>query len=343
MSWTIDRLTTLATGYWQACVLSAGIELRLFEVLEGKGRTAKQVAEELQTSAEHTEQLLDALTALGLLEKLGTAEEEDNAKVYRIRPSAAQYLTESGSHCILDTLRKTMELYPVWRDLAKSVRSGEPAGPSRTGTPDDMARTRQSALSMHSRELAMAPALIPTLDMSGRSRLLDVGCGPGTFSSFLADKYSGLHVTLFDLPTVLKITEELLADHRSAAKFTFHAGDYHSGPLPGEFDALLLCGALHLEEEASAEDLMKVLFKALKPGGTIFIVDMMVERERTKPLSSALSSINLMLTSSSGRVFSDDDVRRFLLNAGFTDTRCTRLEDCPYWVIAADKPHADEA
>ena len=343
MSWTIDRLTTLATGYWQACVLSAGIELRLFEVLEGKGRTAKQVAEELQTSAEHTEQLLDALTALGLLEKLGTAQEEDNAKVYRIRPSAAQYLTESGSHCILDTLRSTMELYPVWRDLAKSVRSGEPAGPSRTGTPDDMARTRQSTLSMHSRELAMAPALIPTLDMSGKSRLLDVGCGPGTFSSFLADKYSGLHVTLFDLPTVLKITEELLADHRSAAKFTFHAGDYHSDPLPGEFDALLFSGALHLEEETSAEDLMQVLFKALKPGGTIFIVDMMVERERTKPLSSALSSINLMLTSSSGRVFSDDDVRRFLLNAGLTDTRCTRLEDCPYWVIAADKPHADEA
>lgn len=342
MSWTVDRLTTLATGYWQACVLAAGIELRIFEVLESKGRTARQVAEELQASAQHMEQLLDALAALDLLEKLGTARDEENAKIYRMRPSAAQFLTESGSHCILDALRSTMGLYPVWHDLATCVRSGKPSSHT-DGAATDRPMTRDAALSLQSRELAMAPALMPALDLSGKSRLLDVGCGPATFSGLLAEKYSALHITFVDLPGVMDITRELLADHRSAAKFTFQPGDYHSDLPPSEFDAALFSGALHREEDASAQVLIAELFKALKPGGTLFVVDMMVERDRTRPLSSSLSSINMMLTSSSGRVFSDDDVRRFLLNAGFTDTRCTRLEECPYWVVAADKAHADEA
>ncbi|MEI6809970.1 MAG: methyltransferase, partial [bacterium] len=191
---------------------------------------------------------------------------------------------------------------------------------------------------MHSRALAMAPALIPALDVKGRLKLLDIACGPGTFSTQLAERYPGLEVTLFDLPPVLAVARSLVAERPCAARVKFEPGDYHSDPLPGGFDAVLYSGALHQEDPAFAASLFKTIFAAMEPGGRVFVVDMMLQHGRTEPVFSILFSINMMLTSPAGRVYPEDEVRHLLSLAGFEDTTCHRLTDCPYWVITADKP-----
>lgn len=339
MSWTIERFMQIATGYWPASVISAAVQLGVFDILEGKGSSAKEVASRLNAPAGHVAELLDALAALDILEKW-TEPGQPVAKdpVYRIRPSAAQFLTRSGAWCILDALQYNTDLYALWGRLADCIKSGKPVIPVGAHLGGDPERTRRFALGMHSRALAMAPVLTPALDMKGRTRLLDIACGPGTFSTQLAERYAGLEVTLFDLPPVLAVAKTLVADRPCAPRVHFSPGDYHSDPLPTGFDAVLYSGALHQEDPAFAASLFKAIYEAMEPGGRLFVVDMMLQPGRTEPVFSILFSINMMLTSPAGRVYSEDEVRRLLSQAGFEDTNCKRLTDCPYWVVTADKP-----
>ena len=67
--WTIPDLLQLSGGYWSTCALHAAVKLELFGVLDGIARSAPEVAQLRQTDPRATGMLLDALSALGLLEK----------------------------------------------------------------------------------------------------------------------------------------------------------------------------------------------------------------------------------------------------------------------------------
>jgi len=80
------------------------------------------------------------------------------------------------------------------------------------------------------------------------------------------------------------------------------------------------------------------IFQALRDGGTVFIVHMMLERERTAPAFSALFSLNTMLTSPAGRAYNVDQVREMLNECGFSDPTCRHLAGSPYWPVKAYSP-----
>lgn len=329
MIWTVEDITGLSTAYWKSCVLSAAVEIGLFDAV-GNGGTLSAITGAVgAASPRHVEELLGALVSLEVLEKKGDT--------YRFAPGASAFLDRSSPTCMLDALRFNMDLYPLWGRLGTCMKEGRPVLPPLAHLGDDPARTRRFTLGMHSRALAMAPALIPSLDLTGCSSLLDVGSGPGTFSRFLAESYPALKVTLFDLQPVLDIGRELIGGTGVAARVAFHNGDYRKDALPGGFDAVLYCGALHQEEPESARRLFKEIHRSLNPGGRLYVVDMMLATDRTQPLFSVLFSLNMMLISPRGRVFTEDDVGQCAAQAGFQHAECLKPVGCPYWVVKALK------
>ena len=71
MTATPDRLQILqmASGYRSACVLGAAAELDIFSILSTRPLSAADLAKRLGTNPRATKMLLDAVAALGLLEK----------------------------------------------------------------------------------------------------------------------------------------------------------------------------------------------------------------------------------------------------------------------------------
>ena len=67
--WTIPDLLELSGGYWNTCALHAAVKLDIFTVLDGAFLTAEEVAQLKQANSRATAMLLDALAAIGLLEK----------------------------------------------------------------------------------------------------------------------------------------------------------------------------------------------------------------------------------------------------------------------------------
>lgn len=331
-SWTMGQLMELATGYWPAAALSAGVELGVFEALSGgKSHHLPELASMLQTSERGLAELLNTLVAMDLLVR-------SDDGIYALAAGAAPLLDVRSPSCQLDALRFNVDLYPLWGRLAQSVKSGAPALPPAAHLGQDPARTRRFVLGMQSRALGLAPELISILPTSGLGgcRLLDVGAGPGTFSRMLAERTPELQVVQFDLSAATVIAQELGATSPAHARLSWVSGDYRKDALPaGPFDVVLYCGALHQENMETALSLFRRIRAVVKPGGFIWVVDIMTAPGRRGPAFAHLFSLQMLLTSPFGRVFGEDETVALLQGADFSAPQITRCPHIPYTLVAA--------
>jgi 2-polyprenyl-3-methyl-5-hydroxy-6-metoxy-1,4-benzoquinol methylase len=118
--------------------------------------------------------------------------------------------------------------------------------------------------------LASALALPPG------SRLLDVGCGSGWLSEYLARL--GYQVTGIDIsPDLIALSRERLsrvpyhADHQTPLAYRFLTHDIESAPVGEQFDGVVCYDSLHhfVDEHA----VMRHLSAAVKRGGLLFIME----------------------------------------------------------------------
>lgn len=337
MNWDMAHLMQVATGYWPAAALIAAVELGVFEALaDGVERAPSDLAAQLRTDERALIELLDALAALDALDRT-----RDGA--YRIASGAAPVLDPARPGSQIEALRYNRDLYPLWGKLGDAVRAGAPVIPPSAHLGADPGRTRRFALGMHSRALGLASRLLPALrcppdDAGEKFQLLDIGAGPGTFSRLLAEQDARLHVIQLDLPPVLAVARELTADSPAARRIFFHPADYRTDPFTGPMDGALYCGALHQESPETAAALFRKIWDALRPGGHLWVADLMTASGRRGPLMAHLFSLNMLLTSPRGRVFAEDEVAELLRAQGFEPPAIRRCEIEPYCVIEAQKP-----
>jgi 3-hydroxy-5-methyl-1-naphthoate 3-O-methyltransferase len=331
MAWSMERIMGLATGYWPAAALNAAVRLRLFDALSDAPQTAAALSATCQTAERPLTELLDTLCAMDLL----TAEDD----TYRIADPVRPWLQHGHPTCLLDALAFNADLYPLWGQLADSITRDQPALPPGAHLGTDPERTRRFALGMHSRARGIAPALLDALPTPPSiRRVLDVAAGPGTLSRLLAEQHPDWQITQFELPAVQAVARELAAESSAADRITYIAGDYHTDPLPTGFDAALLSGAIHQEDEAGAADLISRIHASLRPGGIFWLIDLMLHPDRRGPVFSNLFSLNMMLTSPGGRVFTAATLESLLQQHGFEQIALHQPPNSPYWILTGIRP-----
>ena len=169
--------------------------------------------------------------------------------------------------------------------------------------------------------------------------LLDVGGGPGTYAVLLAQKYPTLEVTVLDLPEVAAIAAELIAEAGMTDRVRTRPGNAVTDDY-GEsvFDAVLFSGVLHQMSPATIRQMLKRAHTALKPGGRALISDIMLEPAKTAPPFATLFSLQMLLSSADGAVFSAEECAAWLNAAGFADVTVQRLPPpLPYYVVTGSK------
>lgn len=329
MEWTPDKLTQVATGYWQSALLVGAVQLGLFDHLDDE-RTAETLAERCGARPEILPAILDALVSIDLLAKRDS--------FYRIAPGARQLLSRSSPTCMLDALRYNGDLYQQWGKLAEVARTGEPAVAQQKQLGLDPAMTRRFVHAMESKARAFVPAVAPLIQLNGDKTLLDVGSGPGTLSRTIAERKPHLTVTLLDLPDVLNVAKEICQHSPASERLRYFPANYRKDTFPGTHDAVLYAGALHQETTESAQQLAQRFFDALNPGGQVFVVDLMLDDDRAAPTFSALFQITMMLMRPCARVFSGSEVESVLRRVGFERIEHHQPDSSPYRVVSARKP-----
>ena len=306
------RLTRLAIGGWSAQALFAANELGLFDLLNKIGpATGDQIAAGLKTDPDATRRLLGALVSSEVLER--------NGDTFANGLGAREFLV-SGTP---ESMSTWMELIGTWNQtfgkLAESVRTGDPAEVPEEHLGESDEYTRAFIIGMHDYAQGPGHELARHLDLSGRKRLLDVGGGPGTYSILLAEANPELTATVFDLPAVVAIAEEVIDKHGLGARVSTHGGDYHTDQFPSGYDVVLVSNTLHQEDDESCLRILKQSYEALDPGGICVVQAMPLNETQDGPVWPALHNLLMLLVYRGGRAYTVGQYSDQLRAAGFED------------------------
>jgi 2-polyprenyl-3-methyl-5-hydroxy-6-metoxy-1,4-benzoquinol methylase len=171
------------------------------------------------------------------------------------------------------------------------------------------------------------PPVVEELPPVGR--VLEVGCGHGLFSGYLAERSPGLHVHGVDIDAD-KIAVASASKRPADGRLDFAVG--HSGAVPaGPWDAVVLVDVLYLLDEAAQRGLLESCAAVLAPGGVLVVKDMATTprwKARWNAAQEAVSVRLLKITAGSPEfTFTDPDVRAsWLVAAGLRDVRARRLD-----------------
>ena len=325
------HITDMASAFYNSCVLFSASDLGIFDCLKkNKAATCETVAAECQLDPRGARLLLDACVAVQLLQK--------SDGIYSNTPESNLFLTSDSPAYLGKAIRYNRDVYQAWSKLPELARTGKPVEQPEIHLGDDKERTRTFVYSMHGRAMGIGRAVIPMLNLSGCKKLLDVGGGPGTYSVLMAQAYPELSCTVIDLPGVVEVANELIAQQDMQDRVKTIPGSYHTTEFPSNMDAIVFFGVLHQESPDDIRKLFKKAYNALVPGGKIYVLDMMTDPSHTSPAFSALFAVNMALTTENGWVFSDAELENWLTESGFSHFECNPIPPpMPHWLASATK------
>lgn len=309
--WKPGELLEASGAYWSSCALHAAVKLDLFSRLADDRLTAAEIAGRVNGAVRGVEPLLNAMAAFGLLVKTdGT---------YANSASARSLLCHASPAYIGHMLMHHHHLVESWSRLDQAVLAGRPVR-ERSAVSD--AQWRESFLmGMFTMAMAVAPRLVPAIDLSSRHRLLDLGGGPGTYAIHFCLAHPGLTADVFDLPTSRPFAERTIARFDLTGRVAFLPGDYHTDEISGPYDAAWLSHILHAE---GPEDCVKIIRKAvsaLAPGGMVMIHEFILNDTMDGPVFPALFALNMLLGTPAGQAYSERQLMDMLAAAGAHDLR----------------------
>ena len=314
-----SQLMGLASGHVEARIVQTAVELRVFDAFEARPLSSAAVAADLQLNARALELLLNALAALGLLEK--------HAEKFALTEISRRHLLRNSPYYVGGMIGFEAMLWHAWGKLPEAIRTGLPARPPNMYQADP-GETEVFINAMDSLVKARGDTevLASAIDWSKIGTLLDVGAGPATYPIALCEKFPQLHAAIVDLPGTLKITERFVAGANLAARIELISADYRSDPIPGSYDAILLSNIIHGENEGRNAALMRKLAAHLNPRGRLIVKDHILGDSRAEPAVGALFSLLMLLTTDGGRCYSFAEIEAWMKQAGLN---CVERIDLP--------------
>jgi hypothetical protein len=324
-----QQILDLMSGFRPACIVGAAAELDLWTAIGDQTLLAEQLAKKLQANHRATAMLLDAVAALGLLEKHDIH--------YSVPAGLRPWLFDDSPETILPMLRHGMCILRSWSQLAATTKSGTPAPrqPSIRGPEADRA---SFVAAMHVVSGPMADNLVGQLGPLNFHHLLDVGGASGTWTLAFLRAVPNATATIFDLPDAIEQARQRLAGTEFADRVTLIAGDFYSDALPCGTDFAWVSAICHQHSRRHNRELFTKVSRALKSGGQIAIRDVVMEPCRTRPFEGTLFAINMLVNTDSGGTFTFREYAEDLQSAGFENPKLLVKHEAMNSVIVAEKP-----
>lgn len=306
--WHPGELLSTSSAYWRGCTLQTGVRLKIFSELAAGRLSAPETAARIGSDPRATGLLMDALAAMGLL--LKTADAYENCS------EAQRFLVESSDDYMGHIILHHHHLVDGWAQLDQSVRSGEPVQKRSYGAEIE----RQSfIMGMFNLSMQIAPQIGAQIDLGGRKRLLDLGGGPGTHAVHFCMNNPGLRALIFDRPTTEPFARQTIARFELHARIDFAAGDFTVDPIPGgPYDVAWLSHILHSNGLDECYRIIEKTVEVMESGGLLLVHDFILDNSKDRPEFPALFSLNMLLSGSSGRSYSQQEIFDMLDSAGVT-------------------------
>ena len=315
----VQDIVDLASAYYGSAVLFAAIDCDVFARVE-KGEFAADVPRGMRL-------LLDACVAEELLEKR-------DGKYFNTQAAKAALIPGSPAD-LTKAIRYNRDVYPAWGRLAELAKTGKPVERPEIHLGEDAARTKAFAASMFGRAMGIGKGIVPMLGIPAGARMLDLAGGPGAYAILMCQANPGATCVTVDLKAISAEAAGYVAKFGLSDRIECRAGDYHSDEYEAEsYDVVTIFGALHQESPEQIVDILRRARRALKKGGRLFVLDMMTDATHTAPKFSALFAVNMALTTENGWVFSDEELKGWMREAGFEPKETRQVPPpMPHWLV----------
>jgi hypothetical protein len=315
---TPEHILQLGLGFWGSKTLLSAVELGVFSALANRGLDAETLQQQLGLHPRGTRDFLDALVALGMLEREG----DD----YRNTPETEVFLDRAKPSYVGGLLEMANDrLYPHWGSLTEGLRTGQPQNEVKTGGNffevlyQDPQQLGQFLRAMTGMSTGTAIAIARKFPWEKYHSFVDAGCAEGSLPVQVALAHPHLSGVGFDLQPVQPHFEAYVAAHGLDERLCFYPGDFFRDPLP-HADVLVMGSILHdwnLEEKST---LIAKAYAALPRGGALIVYDTVIDDERRQNTLGLLMSLNMLIETPGGFDYTGADGQRWLRDAGFRET-----------------------
>jgi ubiquinone/menaquinone biosynthesis C-methylase UbiE len=313
---TPERIMQLAWGYAPPLILEAAVKHRVFDLLDESPKTARQLAAKSGASIRGISAVCNALVGLQFLSRAGER--------YKLTPESAAFLVAGKNPFYGGFLKHiSRQLIPQWLELERIVKTGKPA--KRVNSQKEGVKFFADFVeSIAPLSYAAAKALGEHLKISKTKTpvsVLDIAAGSGIWGIALAEQSKQVQVSAVDWPDVLVITQKVAKRFGVGDRLNKIPGDLSKVDFGKNHHVATLGHILHSEGAERSRKLLKKVFNSLAPGGTIAIMEFLVNEQRTAPPVSLLFAVNMLVNTEHGDTFSFEEISQWLRAAGFVKPR----------------------
>ncbi|MBD3167202.1 methyltransferase domain-containing protein [bacterium] len=288
-----ERFMRLANGFRASSVILTAVEMGFFHQLAHHPQDARELSANLGIVERGAVRVLRVLTAFGLVVYDG--------RLYRIHDDYLPLLSPEGEAYLGDICQHNYRLMKRWINLDETLRTGRP--PKRG--PRDSADLQSFILGMENISRRAAHDLKDGIGVPRPKTILDLGSGPGTYSSAYLQQYDDVHVTLLDRPEVNQIARVILEAYDD--RITCIDGDMFEVDFGGPYDLIMLNNIIHSWGDDHNRELVTKTARSLTPGGRLAIKDFFTHTDRHGPEHATLFGINMFLANEHAGVYSYED------------------------------------
>ena len=313
----LPDLLQLSSYHWQTATLHAAVKLDVFTPLAASSRSAAELAKALGADQRGLEMLLHALVGLGLLTKEG--------ELFSCTDCSKTWLSQDSVSYMGHIIMHHYNLVSGWHRLDEAVMTGGPVRPRLSHDAAEQERTH-FLMGMYNLASLIAPQLAARISLAGRTRLLDLAGGPGTYAIHFCKQNPALTAVVFDLPTTRPFAEQTIKKYGLTERIQFAEGDITLTRPEGSYDVVWVSHLLHSESPAKSAEIISTAARCLTSGGLLLIQEFILDDARTGPLFPALFSLNMLVGTPAGQAYSQSELVDIMIKAGLLDVHRLQLE-----------------
>ena len=332
-----SHIMQIGMGFWASKTLLTAVKLGLFTQLAARPLTGKEIKYELCIQERGLYDFLDALVALGFLQRTG---KKENA-VYSNSEESNQFLDKNKLSYVGGMLEMANNrLYPFWNFLEEGLRTGNPQNETRSGGKSlfeeiysNVDKTREFVNAMSGIQTGNFITLARNFDFSSYRTLCDIGGAGADLSVHVAMNYPNINCISFDLPPVSPIALENISKMGLASRIKIVSGDFIKDNFP-KADVITMGNILHGFGTKTKKQLIAKAFDALPEGGTLIAIENIIDDERRENAFGLMMSLNMLIESAEGYDYTAVEFNEWAREAGFKKTSLMPLTGPTSAVIA---------
>ena len=306
-------------GFWASKTLLSAIEMEVFTELARKPGNLVDLQGRLGLHPRSARDFLDALVALGFLER--------HDGTYNNTPSTDLFLDKRKAEYMGGILEMAnARLYPFWSNLTEGLRTGHLQNEAKDGgTPffealyADPARLKGFLTAMTGLSRGAALAIAEKFPWDKYQSFVDVGAAQGDTAVQIAKAHPHLAGIGFDLPEVGPVFEEYVAESNLSGRLRFEGGSFFERDLP-KADVVTMGHILHDWDLNDKKMLIGKAYDALPEGGAFLVYEALIDDDRAKNAFGLLMSLNMLIETPGGFDYSGADCQGWMKEAGFQET-----------------------